>query len=428
MPDPRATPPPDSAEQPPEPSSDTEQRSVALADAFPDARPHKPAATGSPGAGGTHSRESRGGEPAGVANAGSRSTPVRRGPADPVKTLMHRHRELCERAVDPLEIAAGLEAHGVTDRTAARFRHRDVFSLAEELYARVPRGDAGPQPVAGEPPRAVVGRTAPALLPGAVAVISVVALRLTDGGARLVTGAVCMSGLAVAVVWGLRHGPLRVAGRTVPATRLLVCWLAAYTLFGDALTDRLAGAGPAAPVSPAGSPLLLTPGPLVGLALAVAPAAWSARLFSGQARRRLGDSRGLKEFAAGTRPLLLATVALYAGALTGLLVLVSLLLPVALVPVVALGLLLYLARLLTVHGFAESAATGLAVACAGEALALACLLGGRLVPGSGLARPVEAVVDACGTGAVPALACGTAAVGLLVHATAVLSRASAHTT
>ncbi|EFH31053.1 LOW QUALITY PROTEIN: integral membrane protein, partial [Streptomyces pristinaespiralis ATCC 25486] len=53
---------------------------------------------------------------------------------------MHRHRELCEQAVDPLEIAAGLEAHGVTNRTAARFRHRDVFALAEEMYARVPRG------------------------------------------------------------------------------------------------------------------------------------------------------------------------------------------------------------------------------------------------------------------------------------------------
>ncbi|NED15731.1 hypothetical protein G3I33_30205, partial [Streptomyces sp. SID9124] len=35
----------------------------------------------------------------------------RRGTADPVRALMHRHRELCERAVDPLEIAAGLEAH-----------------------------------------------------------------------------------------------------------------------------------------------------------------------------------------------------------------------------------------------------------------------------------------------------------------------------
>lgn len=68
----------------------------------------------------------------------ARRTVVRRGPADPVKVLMHRHRELCERAVDPLEIAAGLEAHGLTDRAAARYRHRDVFSLAEELYARVP--------------------------------------------------------------------------------------------------------------------------------------------------------------------------------------------------------------------------------------------------------------------------------------------------
>ncbi|NEC47433.1 hypothetical protein G3I18_02360, partial [Actinospica acidiphila] len=75
------------------------------------------------------------------------------GAADPVKVLLHRHRELCERAVDPLEIAAGLEAHGITDRTAARFRHRDVFSLAEELYARVPR-DADTAPAAPDVPDA----------------------------------------------------------------------------------------------------------------------------------------------------------------------------------------------------------------------------------------------------------------------------------
>ncbi|MGN7142555.1 hypothetical protein ACTHS2_36690, partial [Streptomyces pseudogriseolus] len=75
------------------------------------------------------------------------------GAADPVKVLMHRHRALCERAVDPLEIAAGLEAHGITDRTAARFRHRDVFSLAEELYARVPRdADAATDGPAAAPP------------------------------------------------------------------------------------------------------------------------------------------------------------------------------------------------------------------------------------------------------------------------------------
>ncbi|NEC37926.1 hypothetical protein G3I66_32825, partial [Streptomyces rubrogriseus] len=87
-----------------------------------------------------------------------------------MKGLLHRHRELCERAVDPLEIAAGLEAHGVTDRTAARFRHRDVFSLAEEMYARVPRdGDTPARPEEGPAPRPVGPRAAGfvlALLPG----------------------------------------------------------------------------------------------------------------------------------------------------------------------------------------------------------------------------------------------------------------------
>lgn len=94
----------------------------------------------------------------------------RRGGGDPVKALLHRHRELCERAVDALEVAAGLEAHGITDRTAARFRHRDVFSLAEELYARTPRGETPAPPPARTPagPRAV-RRFGCALLPGALA-------------------------------------------------------------------------------------------------------------------------------------------------------------------------------------------------------------------------------------------------------------------
>ncbi|NGO73116.1 hypothetical protein G5C65_33235, partial [Streptomyces sp. SB3404] len=59
--------------------------------------------------------------------------------ADPVRGLLHQLHDLCAHAVDPLEIAAALEARGLTDRAAARFRHRDVFSLAEELYARTPR-------------------------------------------------------------------------------------------------------------------------------------------------------------------------------------------------------------------------------------------------------------------------------------------------
>ncbi|MDX2704587.1 hypothetical protein PV350_17165 [Streptomyces sp. PA03-6a] len=79
-----------------------------------------------------------------------RGGPRKRGPADPVRALMHRHRQLCAEAVDPLEIVAGLEAQGVTDRVAAGFRHRDVFSLAEELYARVPRATAPPAADAAE--------------------------------------------------------------------------------------------------------------------------------------------------------------------------------------------------------------------------------------------------------------------------------------
>lgn len=107
-------------------------------------------------------RETPGGARDGLGGAPRKSS-SRRGAADPVKALMHRHRDLCERAVDPLEIAAGLEAHGVTDRTAARFRHRDVFSLAEEMYARVSRdGEPAQRPAPpGAPVCASIGRRSP---------------------------------------------------------------------------------------------------------------------------------------------------------------------------------------------------------------------------------------------------------------------------
>ncbi|MFI1395145.1 hypothetical protein [Streptomyces sp. NPDC020681] len=353
---------------------------------------------------------------------------VRRGPADPVKALMHRHRELCERAVDPLEIAAGLEAHGVTDRTAARFRHRDVFSLAEELYARVPRGPESPE-ATGRPPRAVQRRPLAGrvrlvlltLLPGAVCAATVVGVRALDGSLRLAAAGAGAVAVSVTLVLCLRRGPLRAAGRTVPAIRVWTLWLLAYAAYGEGLLDQIVGGGPEGPLS-------MTPAPLVGLAFAVVPAAWCARLFSVQARRRLDDSRGLEEFAAGARPLLLGVVALYVCMLTALLVLSGLVLPhKALVPAVALGVLLFLARLLVVHGFAESASAGLAVACAAEAAAPVLLLAGRL-PGCGfLAGPVEAAVGAWGAGAVLAIACSVAAAGLLAHAVMALSRASAHT-
>ncbi|MCP3821575.1 hypothetical protein NLX86_26835 [Streptomyces sp. A3M-1-3] len=432
---------------------------------------------------------------------------------------MHRHRELCEQAVDPLEIAAGLEAHGVTDRTAARFRHRDVFSLAEELYARVPRADA-PERTSEPPGRAAW--SAVALLPGAVCALAVAAVQATDGQPRLAAGAAGAVAVAVALRLSLRRGPLRAEGRTVLAARLWVCWLLGYALFGDALLVEFLGGGPGgssgssgggsggpigsgasdpfagsgtsegpggsgdALVGPGGAaasdPLggssesggssasaslggpigsgvsdglggpggssgpsessasggsgggdgfgggwLIAPAPVAGLALAVAPAAWCAGVFDVQARSRLAGSRALEEFAGVVRPLLLGVVALFLAALTALLLLSRLAFGEgALLAPAALGALLFLARLLTVHGFPDAAATGLGAACAAEVAALTSVLAARL-PGCGfLAGPVEAAHNAWGPAAVPAAICATAALALLVHATVALSRASAH--
>ncbi|MEV4938065.1 hypothetical protein [Streptomyces zaomyceticus] len=342
----------------------------------------------------------------------------RRGNADPVKVLMHRHRELCERAVDPLEIAAGLEAQGFTDRTAARFRHRDVFSLAEELYARVPRG-SGP---AAPPDPAAPGTDAwvlAALAPGAAAALTGIGLAVTHGPVRTAVGAAGALLLTGSLLLAVRRGPFRAPdGGTVPAARLWTLWLLAYAVCGDGLLTQVLSGGPDGPWD-------LTPGPLLGLALAVAPAAWCARLFAHRARRRIADSRGLADFAASARALLLGTVTLQLLALTVLLGLTGFS-PGAL----ALGALLLLARLLTVHGFPETAAAALAAAGAAEALALASVLAARVpVPGfDGLAAPVRAAVDTWGPGAVPTLVCGAAALGLLAHATGALSRASAHAT
>ncbi len=343
---------------------------------------------------------------------------ARRGNADPVKVLMHRHQELCARAVDPLEIAAGLEAQGFTDRTAARFRHRDVFSLAEELYARVPRGSATAPPTVPAPPRSDAWVLA-VLTPGAAAALTGIGLAVTHGPLRLAVGTAGALLLAGALLFAVRRGPLRAPrGATPPAARLWTLWLLAYAVAGDGLLTQVLSGGPDGPWD-------LAPGPLLGLALAVAPAAWCARLFANRARRRIADSRGLADFAAGVRPLLLGTVTLQLLALTVLLGLTGFS-----SGALALGALLLFARLLTVHGFPETAAAALAAASAAEALALASVFAAR-VPAPGfdaLAAPVRAAVDTWGPGAVPTLVCGAAALGLLAHATGSLVRASAHTT
>ncbi|MBM7437465.1 hypothetical protein JOC24_000840 [Streptomyces sp. HB132] len=342
---------------------------------------------------------------------------------------MHRHRDLCERAVDPLEIAAGLEAHGLTDRTAARYRHRDVFSLAEELYARAPGVDRrAPRAAVTKPDTCKdvrAGWTLAALLPGAACLATAGVLRLTegvlDGEARFAVTAVGTLFVVLGLRLALRGGPLRVpdpAGGVTP----YVCWLLGYVVYGDDLLTQVVSGGPDGHWTAA-------PAPLLGLLPALAPAAWCAHLFAVHARRRLAASHGLSDFGSGVRPLLLGVVALFLCALTALLLLADLGHPGqggSLLGPAALGALLFVARLLAVHGFPEPAATGLAAACAVEVAAPFLVLAGRL-PGLGLlARPVDAVVMAAGPGGVAVLACGIAAAVLLLHASVTLTRASAH--
>ncbi|MFI7395462.1 hypothetical protein [Streptomyces tendae] len=355
---------------------------------------------------------------------------VRRSAADPVKGLLHRHRDLCERAVDPLEIAAGLEAHGVTDRTAARFRHRDVFSLAEEMYARVPRDrDTPASPEDAPTPGPRRPRTAGvvlALLPGALCAAAVIGLRLTEGRPRLIAAVVAVLALALALGAALRRGPLSAATRT---TSTWTCWLVGYALLGDGLLRTALSGGPdGLPDGSADGPWPVTVAPVLALALSYAPAAGCAHLFAAGARGKLTSSRGLADFSAAVRPLLLGAFVLYMGALAGLLAATGAVLgePAGLPQGLSLGALLLLARLLIVHGHAHAPTLVLTAAASVEAVALATLFAGRL-PGCGfLTAPVEALVTACGPAGVPTAACGIGALTLLIHACRRLTRASAH--
>ncbi|MGC9671067.1 hypothetical protein ACNTMW_31545 [Planosporangium sp. 12N6] len=74
-------------------------------------------------------------------------------PGDPggVAELRRRMTAVCESAVDALEVAAALEADGLSDQAVrTRYGFPDVFALAEDLYRRVPRRPAEP-PEAPEP-------------------------------------------------------------------------------------------------------------------------------------------------------------------------------------------------------------------------------------------------------------------------------------
>ncbi|MFF7334267.1 hypothetical protein [Streptomyces sp. NPDC008150] len=352
-----------------------------------------------------------------------------RGGADPVKALMHRHRELCEKAVDPLEIAAGLEAHGVTDRTAARFRHRDVFSLAEEMYARVTRPESpAPATRPDTPAPARLGWTVRTLLPGLLCAAAVTGLRLTHGRPCLMATAAGILAVALGVRAALRRGPLG-APATPPGTTTWTCWLVGYALLGDGLLSAAVRGGPdGLPDGTPGTPWTLTPAPVLALAFAFVPAAWCAHLFAVHARRRLTASHGLRDFTASVRPLLFGTLALFLCSLVLLLAASGAVLgtPAYYAQGIALGSLLLLARLLTVHGAPHTPTAVLTATGAVQLVALSTVFAGRLPGCAFLAVPVRSVVDAWGPGGVPALTCGAAALVLLTHADRTLTRASSH--
>lgn len=360
-------------------------------------------------------------------------TPRRTAAADPVKALMHRHRDLCERAVDPLEIAAGLEAHGVTDRTAARFRHRDVFSLAEEMYARVSRdGDTPTPPAPPEAPGPRADWALPALLPGTFCTATLVGLHLTHGRARLAVAAVGTLAVALALRAALARGPLGTRRRPSthrPGSSTWTYWLLAYALLGDGLLRAALAGGPdGLPDGTPDGPWPLVTTPALALTWACVPAAWSARLLAVRARRTLTGSRGLEDFAASVRPLLLGTFTLFLAALAGLLAVSGPALnePPPYAQTLTLGALLLLARLLTVHGFTHAPLVILRATATAQATALATVFAARLPGCDTLATPVRALTTLGGPTTIQTLTCGTGALILLIHATRTLTRASAH--
>ena len=144
---------------------------------------------------------------------------------DPLDDLVVRMRPTVASAVDALQVAAVLEAEGISDRAArVEYGFADVFGLAEEVYRRL-----GPNQVAGKPARRPAADRVAALrevlhgalylLPTAVfpAVLSLV------GRASLVTGLMIAGGMAWILAGGASWAAYRLlgAGHPVGAGRVL---------------------------------------------------------------------------------------------------------------------------------------------------------------------------------------------------------------
>ncbi|MEY9871879.1 hypothetical protein ABH931_001352 [Streptacidiphilus sp. MAP12-33] len=201
-----------------------------------------------------------------------------------MQVLMERHQELYADAVDPLDIAAVLERSGIGPETAGRFRHADVFSLAEELHARVPR-----RALAAPPDPGAWRRRA---RPAATVTAALVAVSLLLWSLRAF--GLPVPPVAQVTAFALVAAPTSGRGLRPPER-------AVFALGVGALLGLAQGVGP----------------PQLALAAGVGAAEWSARWF-----RHLGwghvRARSSREFRARMRPVLPAVVLGYLAVLAGL--------------------------------------------------------------------------------------------------------------
>jgi len=219
--------------------------------------------------------------------------------ADPVHALRERHLACCEGAVHPLEIAAELEASGVGPGTAGHYRHNDVFALAEELYARVPRRPAALRAVEPESPWR--RRTAPACRAAALYLLPCLVLWLIGrllgrpGGVARGPG-VC---LGVAALLGLVAAAT--AGRRVGIAARIGYALGLAALLGTAAATPRADPAMAAALT-------------VGMGLAE----WCARWFRHIGWGHLDTAHSRAGFRIRMRPVLPVAVGLYLSGLAAI--------------------------------------------------------------------------------------------------------------
>ncbi|MFC9327215.1 hypothetical protein [Kitasatospora sp. NPDC057015] len=389
---------------------------------------------------------------------------------DPVRELMVRHRALCEQAVDPLEIAAGLEAAGLGPGTAAGYRHADVFSLAEELYARVPRRPPDPPSAeAGESWRRRSGaalRTALAAVLPCAALVAVRAVRPGPLGAVGLLAAVAAGGwLAAAAVHGLTadgRTARRRAGRRARPEHPDTAEHPVHPDHPEHLTGPAGGPGAWGPGASRSRPAVLGYGLAVATALLLPLAAgagpvqaamviaagaglgaaeWSARWFRHVGRVHLGTAVTIGDFRSRLRPVLPVAVGLHLAVLAVLtfaaLAVLTVVAPrpgpaggglshavadradaVQWAAQAALGLLLVLTSLLLHGGRARVAATATA---AGSAVAASLLLFRSQTGAAGWPLLADH-----GPAAAQLFGSGLAGAALLPYAWVVLSRPGAH--